>query len=280
MTPAESEARRDGSTTSELGITARWVAGLRALESEREAPLFRDPFARRLAGDAFVEKLRHRDPDSPDMPPAIEVRTRWLDDQILLALGRGIRQVVILASGMDARGYRLAWAPGTRLFEIDHAEVLDDKQSRLQDVSPKCERYEIAVDLQADWPAALRERGFDEEAATLWLAEGLLVYLPESLVLQIMARLDALSGPESVALVDVVGLSMLESSRAEALHHLANQFGTDEPEQLLAPLGWDVHVHSTAAVGEQLGRWPYPVHPRGTPGIPQAYLVYGLKRSG
>ena len=70
---------------------------------------------------------------------------------------------------------------------------------------------------------------------------------------------------------------MLESDRANALHELARQFGTDEPETLLAPFDWEVHAYSTASVGQRLGCWPFPVHPRGTPGVPQAYMVHGLK---
>lgn len=261
----------------DIARTALWVAGMRALEHERDNALFRDPFARRLAGDAFVEDLR-RSTSEVRMPPAIEVRTRWLDDQIALGLGRGIRQVVILAAGMDARAYRLAWPAKTRLFELDREDVLEDKRAKLSGSSPRCERITVTVDLAEDWPAALKESGFTAQATTLWLVEGLLCYLTPDHVTHLFARLDALSAPGSVALLDVIGRTMLESPRAEALHGLARQFGTDEPETLLAPRNWDVHVHGTAAVGQRLGRWPFPVHPRGTPGVPQGYLVHAVKR--
>ncbi|WP_437677690.1 SAM-dependent methyltransferase [Sorangium sp. So ce131] len=262
----------------DISRTALWVAGMRALESERDNPLFRDPFARRLAGDAFVEDLRRSNTGDGAMPPAIEVRTRWMDNQVALAVGRGIRQVVILAAGMDARAYRLTWPPSTRLFEIDRDDVLQDKHAKLFDIAPRCERHAFSVDLGDDWPAALQGSAFVADAPTLWLVEGLLVYLPPDQVTRLFARLDALSATGSVVLLDVVGRSMLESSRAKALHGLARQFGTDEPETLLAPLGWDVNVHCTAVIGQQLGRWPFPVHPRGTPGVPQGYLVHAVKR--
>jgi methyltransferase (TIGR00027 family) len=276
------ERRSPGSSSAESSIqelarTALWVAALRALETEREKPLFRDPFARRLAGAEFVEELRLHYQGDRAMPPAIEVRTRWLDDQIALALGRGIRQVVILAAGMDARAYRLAWPGDTRLFELDHAEVLRDKEAKLADVAPKCERRTVSMDLDADWPTALREEGLRTDAPSLWLAEGLLVYLPEGLVRGVVRQVDAASASGSIMLMDIVGRSLLVSSRSRQLHELANQFGTDEPEELLQSVGWTANVHTTAVTGKQLGRWPYPVHPRGTPGVPQSYLVHGLK---
>jgi len=250
---------------------------MRAIESERKSPLFSDPFARHLAGDAFVEDLKRHTAGDGDMPPAIEVRTRWLDDQIAFGVGRGIRQVVILAAGMDARAYRLIWPKGTRVFELDHSDVLRDKELKLVGIAPKCERYAVSVDLADDWPAALLHGGFNAEAQTLWLIEGLLVYLPAVQVTRLFCLLDALSISGSIVLCDVVGRSMLESDRVKALHELARHFGTDEPETLLTPLGWKVHAYSTASVGQQLGRWPFPVHPRGTPGVPQAYMVHGLK---
>lgn len=261
----------------EIARTALWVAGMRAIESERKDPLFRDPFARRLAGDAFVEDLRRHNAGDSATPSAIAVRTRWLDEQIALGVGRGIGQVVIVAAGMDARAYRLTFPTGTRLFELDHSDVLQDKEMKLAGIAPKCERYAVSVDLADDWPAALQTGGFDAEAQTLWLVEGLLVYLPLVQVTRLFSILDALSIPGSVVLFDVVGRSMLESPRVKALHELARQFGTDEPETLLAPFGWRVHAYSTASVGQQLGRWPFPVRPRGTPGFPQAYMVHGLK---
>ena len=257
--------------------TALWVAGMRAIETERQDPLFHDPFARRLAGDRFVEELKLHNAGGNDMPPAIEVRTRWLDEQTSLGLGRGLRQIVVVGAGMDARAYRLTFPPGTRLFELDQGDVLDEKETKLVGIRPKCERLAVPVDLLEDWPATLRNAGFDQEAQTLWLIEGVLIYLAETQVARLFFLVDALSVSGSVALFDIVGRSMLESARVDALHGLARQFGTDTPERLLGPFGWNVHAHSTASVGERLGRWPFLVHPPGTPGVPQAYLVHGIK---
>jgi methyltransferase (TIGR00027 family) len=259
--------------------TALWVAGMRALESERENPLFTDPFAHRLAGENDVAILRSELQHGGSLAPAIEVRTRWLDDQTSLALARGVRQVVILASGMDSRAYRLRWPPKTRLYELDQPDVLAYKCAKLDGVAPQCERHEIAIDLAEDWPSALTASDFDPRRPTLWLVEGLLCYLQPEHVETLFARVDALSCKGSVVLADVLGRKMLETPAGKGLlEGLARQFGSDEPETLLTPLGWSVHAHLIAAIGHQLGRWPFPLHPRGTPGMPESFLVHAIKR--
>ena len=88
--------------------------------------------------------------------------------------------MVILASGLDSRAYRLDWPAGTTVYEIDQPQVLDYKSTTLAEngVTPSADRREVAIDLRQDWPAALRAAGFDPTAPTAWLAEGLLMYLP------------------------------------------------------------------------------------------------------
>jgi hypothetical protein len=54
-------------------------------------------------------------------------------------------------------------------------------------------------------------------------------------------------------------------------------FGTDEPEALLEPLGWEVQAMDHGAIGQRFGRWPFPVFPRGTPGMPHSFLVKAIK---
>lgn len=257
--------------------TALWVAGMRALETERKDPLFRDPFAHLLAGEEFMEGLRRELASGARMPPAIEVRTRWIDDEIGLGIGRGVRQVVIIAAGMDARAYRLDWPAGARVFELDHHDILQEKQKKLAGLTPRCERHALSVDLQNEWAGLLQQDGYSATDPTIWLVEGLLCYLRPEHVACLLSRVDALSAPGSILLLDVLGRVLLKASSTKLLHELARQFGTDEPETLFSSLAWDVTVQSTAAVGRQLGRWPFPVPPRGAPGVPQSYLVNATK---
>ena len=215
---------------------------------------------------------------SPIEAPTIPVRTRFFDQRITQA-----SQVVLLAAGMDARAFRLAWPPETRLFEIDHPEVLALKQERLGDARPACLRTTVPIDLAEDWPTALVARGFRPEIRTVWLAEGLLPYLDGPFVGTLLERLDRLSAARSVLLADLIGRTLLESPQLQPMLDFVRglgapwRFGTDAPEELLAPLGWEVTAHDLGSLAAEVGRWPWPVLPLFIPGIPRSFLVEARK---
>ena len=134
-------ARTDDDTwdlATSVGATATGVAVGRALASRGHNPLIDDPFAEplvRAVGVDFFTRIAsgELDPALVDdngafgmqrMGDMMGVRTRFFDDFFMAAADEGIRQAVILASGLDARAYRLPWPPGTTVFEIDHSEVL------------------------------------------------------------------------------------------------------------------------------------------------------------
>jgi len=267
-----------------VGLTSLWVAAMRAVETERPDGLFRDPFARRLAGDAGFEVLARGDPPSAVRPPVVAVRTRFFDEAVRAALDAGTRQLVLVAAGMDSRAFRLEFPPGCRVFELDQPEVLEYKAAKLGDATPRCERISVPVDLREDWPAALRAAGFDGAAPALWLIEGLLPYLTAPDVARLLARVSELAAPGSEVLFDVASDAVLGSPfMKERLEFVASlgapwRFSTDAPEELLEPLGWDVEVVDSSVIGNRHGRWPFPVFPRGTPGVPQSFLVHGKKR--
>ncbi len=131
-----------------------------------------------------------------------------------------------LEARLDSRAYRLDWAAGTTIFELDRPQVLDFKREVLtgQGAQPRAERREIAVDLRDDWPQALRDNGFDEAKPSAWIAEGLLIYLPASAQEQLFTGVDSLAAPGShVAVEDGapdrprrVLLTQLEEERAAA----------------------------------------------------------------
>ncbi|WP_156669729.1 class I SAM-dependent methyltransferase [Mycobacterium sp. E3339] len=180
-----------------VGSTAVMVAAARAVETERPDALIRDPYAKLLVTNAgagvlwehmldpeVAAKIEALDADSAahleHMRSYQAVRTHFFDTYFKDAVAAGIRQVVILASGLDSRAYRLEWPAGTTVYELDQPEVLAYKSTTLAEngVTPSAERREVAIDLRQDWPAALRAAGFDPTARTAWLAEGLLMYLP------------------------------------------------------------------------------------------------------
>jgi methyltransferase (TIGR00027 family) len=176
-----------------VGSTAVMVAAARAGETERDAPLIRDPYAKVLVAgagtgvwefmldDAFVAKVAEDDAEVATifehMGNYQAVRTHFFDDYFTKAADAGIRQVVILASGLDSRAYRLDWPAGTVVYEIDQPKVLAYKAETLEanGVKPAADLRAVPIDLRFDWPAALRDAGFDPSAPTAWLAEGLLM---------------------------------------------------------------------------------------------------------
>ncbi|WP_445162592.1 class I SAM-dependent methyltransferase [Mycobacterium sp. Dal123C01] len=180
-----------------VGSTAVMVAAARAIETEQPDALIHDPYARLLVNNAGAEIIWEAmlDPEVVAKIEAIDeesaarihhmrgyqaVRTHFFDAYFADAVAAGIRQIVILASGLDSRAYRLDWPAGTTVYEIDQPQVLDYKSSTLAEsgVTPSADRREVAIDLREDWPAALRAAGFDPAQRTAWLAEGLLMYLP------------------------------------------------------------------------------------------------------
>jgi methyltransferase (TIGR00027 family) len=265
-----------------VGVTGLMVAAIRAEETRRPERLFEDPFADALAGEAGRAALaRYRAASPPPLVPVIEVRTRWYDDALQGALSGGMRQIVLLAAGMDSRAYRLSFPEGTRVFEIDQSAVLEHKQRVLADVVPRCVRVAIACDLSLDFTTALDGAGFNRTEPTLWFVEGLLQYLEPSAVGALFERLDALSRSGSVLLFDVLGTSLLTSpflaSALDMMRELGAPwiFGCEDPASLVP--SWQASVTEPAIVGNAWKRWPFPAAPPGTSGVPRGYLVEARK---
>jgi methyltransferase (TIGR00027 family) len=264
-----------------VAITGLLVAAIRAEETKREDRLFEDPFAEALAGPEGRAALARHRAVGPSIP-IIEVRTRWYDEALARAAAGGVRQFVILAAGMDARAYRLSWPAGTRVFEVDQPDVIAEKARALSHATAKCERVAIGSNLAEDWPQRLTAQGFDRNARTAWLVEGLLQYLERAGVEALFARIDALSAPKSVALYDVVGQSLLDAPQLapmlQAMQELGApwRFGSDDPAALLGT--WEAAVTEPAVVGNAWKRWPFPAAPPEARGVPRGYLVEATKR--
>ncbi|MEU7767840.1 class I SAM-dependent methyltransferase [Nocardia sp. NPDC049190] len=192
-----------------VGATALGVAAMRAAESRRPDALFHDPYAEQLVSAVGLpgwRKLVSGDVSGLDAEIArvygplggfLVARTCYFDDYFDTASAAGVRQIVILAAGLDARAYRLDWPDSATLFELDQPKVLEFKASALARACPAVDRREVAVDLRQDWPTALREKGFDPQAPTAWLAEGLLRYLPSDAQDRLFENVVALSAPGS-----------------------------------------------------------------------------------
>ncbi|MBV9321573.1 MAG: class I SAM-dependent methyltransferase [Mycobacterium sp.] len=205
--------RYDGDTwdpASSVGATATMVAASRALASQGPDALLDDPLADPLVRAVGLDPLiRFIDgeislEDDPLLnrktrTEQIAVRTRFFDDFFASATDAGVRQAVILASGLDTRAYRLPWPAGTVVYEIDQPQVIDFKTNTLADIgaAPTVDRRAVGIDLRDDWPAALRQQGFDLNQPTAWSAEGLLPYLPPDAQDRLFDDITALSRPGS-----------------------------------------------------------------------------------
>jgi methyltransferase (TIGR00027 family) len=201
--------------TASVGATAVMVAVARAIETGSPDPLIHDPYAELLVtdaatgvweallDDAVIARAEAIDPETAaifhHMRNYQAVRTHFFDAYFAGAVATGIRQVVIAASGLDSRAYRLDWPAGTVVYEIDQPEVLAYKSETLaaHGVTPSAERRAVPMDLRQDWPAALCAAGFDPAAPTAWLAEGLLMYLPSDAQDRLFEQITELSAPKS-----------------------------------------------------------------------------------
>lgn len=217
--------------TESVGSTALGVAAARAAETESEHPLIQDPFARAFveaAGDgmwslvanpALSAELADLDPDLRTrmrvMVDFVAVRTVFFDEFFLNAAKLGVRQVVILAAGLDARAWRLPWPDGTTVYELDQEKVLEFKSNTLKQrgARPTSNLLNVAVDLRQDWPTALQQTGFDAAQPTAWSVEGLVRYLPARAQDLLFERIHTLSPAGSWLAANIPAKSALDPAK-------------------------------------------------------------------
>ncbi|MFB9923576.1 SAM-dependent methyltransferase [Amycolatopsis halotolerans] len=244
-----------------VGKTAVGVAGLRALESGRPDRLFEDPYAGAFfhAGRAIFDGKERDSRLGMVFAQQVAIRTRFFDDFV-----SGGTQTVLLAAGLDARAFRLDWPDGARVFEVDLPDVLAFKEAVLaeQGARPKCERTAVPVDLRDNWSAALKNAGFDPGQPTVWLAEGLLIYLSRDEAERLLTAVTELSAPGSRISFE----HRPDGERDGLLDHARNVGGEvtslwlgglagDAPEWL-AEHGWRPETVTVAELAVQYGREP------------------------
>lgn len=283
---------------SSVGATATMVATARAMATRSERPLITDEFAetlvRAVGVDLFIKlatgELTPADIDASGaagpgmqrMADNMAVRTKFFDDFFLGAADAGVRQAVILASGLDARAYRLSWPAGMTVYEVDQPEVIEFKTRTLVEsgARPTADRRAVAIDLRNDWPAALQAAGFDAHQPTVWSAEGLLAYLPSEAQDRLLDEVTALSAPgsrfaaESAPTRDPADRKEWEAKMKQRMQSVAEQWrdhGLDldltqllyfgdrnEATSYLAEHGWQMTASSTAEMFAANGLEPMP----------------------
>jgi methyltransferase (TIGR00027 family) len=264
-------ARTDNDTwdlATSVGATATMVAAGRA-RATRDG-LIDDPFAEPLVRSVGIDfftrwaagELDSAAVDEPGAPWGMQrmtdiqaARTRYIDAFFSGAGDAGIRQVVILASGLDARAYRLPWAAGTTVFEIDQPRVIEFKTATIAQLGakPTADVRAVSIDLRLDWPAALREAGFDTGRPAAWAAEGLLGFLPADAQDRLLDNVTALSADGSRLVAEVF---MNSGANLQALNAATRKWQENGLDVELQNLGFPGERNDTATYLERRGWRP------------------------
>jgi methyltransferase (TIGR00027 family) len=227
--------------TESVGTTALGVAAARAAASKSKDPLIDDPFAQVFldaAGDSNLgwfsatdfPKVVEAEPDvtlrMQGMIDYVASRTAFFDRFLLQANNAGVRQVVIPATGLDARAWRLPWLDGTTVYELDQPGVLEFKAATLRKhgARPRSNLVNVAVDLRQDWPAALQQAGFDASVPSAWTAEGLMAFLPATGQDLLFEHIQALTAPGSRIAVEALGPDFNNPEFRERQHSMIQRF--------------------------------------------------------
>jgi len=263
--------------TTSVGSTALFVAASRALEAQKPDPAAVDPYAEVFCRAVGGEWAQLVDGGAPEHVLRTEfgsqfvnfqgARTRYFDDYFAGVMAAGVRQIVILAAGLDSRAYRLPWPDGTVVYEIDQPRVLEFKREVLaaRGEAPAAQRREVAVDLRDDWSAALTAAGFDPARPSAWIAEGLLIYLPATAQEGLFTGVDSLAAPGSWIAVEEATPMPAEAFAAKRDEERAageeQSFFTLVYNEQIAPAdawfaarGWTAKATPLAGYLERLGR--------------------------
>ena len=255
-----------------VGATATMVAAARAIATKADNPLiddrFAEPLVRAVGVDFFTRwidgDLVAADVDDHEsgwklehMPAAMAARTRFFDSFFRDATQAGIRQAVILASGLDARAYRLAWPADMTVFEIDQPQVIEFKTATLASLgaAPQADLRTVAIDLRYDWPKALADAGFDKNRPTAWIAEGLFGYLPPEAQDRLLDNIAALSAEGSRLAVEAIpDRPQQDTERAREMMRRATAKWRDHGFELdWEELGFEGERNDVAAYLDNLG---------------------------
>ncbi|MEU6934571.1 class I SAM-dependent methyltransferase [Streptomyces sp. NPDC046374] len=265
-----------------VGLTALLVATARAIETHRHDS---------LAQDVYAEHFVRAAPACAGWPVRVEqvaggdgnrlwgrfaryfgLRTRVLDEFLLRSVRGDARQVVLLGAGLDTRAFRLDWPSDLVVYEVDRAGVLAFKEGVLRDLSaaPRVKRVTVPVDLRSDWVAALTSAGFDPVVPSVWLAEGLLFYLPgaaETFLVDSVHRLaaggsalafEAKLEKDLMAYRDSPIYSATREQIGIDLLHLFDKGPRPDSAGTLRARGWSASMHTPFEFSRRHGRGPLP----------------------
>jgi len=246
-------------TFRNISDTAIWAAIYRARETDRGNGLFRDPFAKRLAGergDQIAAAMKAHD----QYEWAWVMRTVLFDRFIAGEIGKGADLVVNLAAGLDARPYRMPLPPALRWVEVDLPGILDYKEAMLRNERPVCKLERVRLDLSdGDRRRELFGRLGAESTDALVITEGLLIYLTAT---EVASLAEDLARPASFRhwTLDIASPGLLRLLQREVGAELDRaaaplKFGPPEGPGFFVPYGWrPIDVQSPLKAAASAGR--------------------------
>ncbi len=211
----------------QASLTAMGIAIARAVESEKSESerICYDPFARDLVPAGFFRVMSffirsgYGELRGPGVMGFLVARDRYIDDVLNSFLDQGLRQLVVLGAGLDSRAYRFPVKGRVTTFEVDHPATQAEKVWRVRkilDPFPDHVRY-VPVDFNRQNLAdRLRMAGFEPELKTLFIWQGVTMYLEEEAVLSTLNFIRQSSGPGSAVVFDYVHQSVLDGTRRQS----------------------------------------------------------------
>jgi methyltransferase (TIGR00027 family) len=216
------------------------------------------------------------------------LRTRFYDDWLQRVTGtEAIRQVVLLAAGLDTRAFRLGWPDGTVIHELDRPEVLERKEGILREAGarPRADRRICRTDLaRPGWTDDLVGTGFDPAAPAVFLGEGFFFYLTPDDLLALLDRVARLAAPGSALGFDIVNALMLTHPYTQSWVAMQAAAGApwigvlDDPVGTLGQRGWQARLSQCGDPEAHHGRWTLPQLPIEAPQLPHHWLVTAIRR--
>jgi methyltransferase (TIGR00027 family) len=238
------------------------MAVYRARETERPDAVFRDPFAKALAGERG-EQIAKAAEFGEENAWSFLARTYLFDLFVTKQVKEGVDLVVNLAAGLDTRPYRMELPASLRWVEVDLPDILDYKEAILGDARPVCELERVRLDLtNPDARRGLFNRLARSSSHVLVISEGLIIYLMPK---EVGTLAQDLAAPPSFHhwVVDIASpglLAMMKNRMGKAVQEAGAPFlfGPPEGPPFFEPYGWKpVDVRSILKTASKLERLPF-----------------------
>mmetsp|Transcript_20886 Transcript_20886/g.27088 ORF Transcript_20886/g.27088 Transcript_20886/m.27088 type:complete len:351 (+) Transcript_20886:63-1115(+) len=241
-----------------VAFSSQRMAASRAIENLRDDRLFEDPISHILAGEKamLLAKEKYESNQGLSKRRNISIRTRYFDDFLEDKCNKNdIKQVVILGAGMDSRAFRLNLPEGCTIFEVDQEVVLSVKQQKLEKVTdkflPKSKRVPVSIDFtKNELKSKLLRAGFSNQIPSIWIVEGVTMYLTESENLEMFESIHSICAPNSFIGVSLVNKKSIENAQnSESLLMQQWKWGSDDPKEYIEDHCLEWKVQSVVSLG-------------------------------